>query len=237
MKWRAELGVRAEIASNIHEEGTANGEFMFLTEVHTTTGAYFSLLSVATVPACSRLSATATTSHRRRMPKDAIIPMWELIVVDEGGAYDGLYYGTDLGMESQTYTNEEDQGGAGMLLYMPFDVASGNLGADVESVVEAVESAGTTGQLCPGCGLSQPLQSRDHHRVLGAWRRAREDRGLQRRGPAPEQPGGRGVERGYLQDHVGRPLDHNGMQVSSGVYFYRMQAGDFAATHSMTLLK
>ena len=32
-------------------------------------------------------------------------------------------------------------------------------------------------------------------------------------------------------------VDLSGRQVSSGVYFYRMQAGDFAATHSMTLLK
>ena len=32
-------------------------------------------------------------------------------------------------------------------------------------------------------------------------------------------------------------LDLNGVQVSSGVYLYRMQAGDFVATRSMTLLK
>ena len=32
-------------------------------------------------------------------------------------------------------------------------------------------------------------------------------------------------------------LDRYGEQVSSGVYFYRMVAGDFSATHSMTLLK
>ena len=32
-------------------------------------------------------------------------------------------------------------------------------------------------------------------------------------------------------------LDSNGMSVSSGIYFYRMQAGDFVASRSMTLLK
>jgi len=31
--------------------------------------------------------------------------------------------------------------------------------------------------------------------------------------------------------------DKAGSQVSSGVYFYRMQAGDFTDTRSMTLLK
>ena len=31
--------------------------------------------------------------------------------------------------------------------------------------------------------------------------------------------------------------DKQGEPVSSGVYFYRMEAGDFSATHSMTLLK
>ena len=31
--------------------------------------------------------------------------------------------------------------------------------------------------------------------------------------------------------------DKTGSQVSSGVYFYRMQAGDFTDTRSMTLLK
>jgi hypothetical protein len=32
-------------------------------------------------------------------------------------------------------------------------------------------------------------------------------------------------------------LDASGERVASGVYFYRMQAGDFADTRAMTLLK
>ena len=231
----AELGVRAEIASNIHEEGTANGEFMFLTEVHTTTGAYFTLLgrdgTGLQQVICNRDQVTPAQNAEGRY-----IPMWELIVVDEGGAYDGLYYGTDLGMESLTYTNEEDQGGAGMLLYMAFDVASGNLGADVESVVEAVEGAGTPDSYALGAAYPNPFNPEttiefsvpgDGHVKIEVFNAA----GQLLSSLVDEE-----LSAGTYKT-MWDALDHNGMQVSSGVYFYRMQAGEFAATHSMTLLK
>ena len=153
----------------------------------------------------------------------------------ERGPWDGMYW--DSFFDITRHTEERIEGekfGAGMLLHIPYDLVSGRL--DLATGMEAVDRASIPDNYSLGAAYPNPFNP---------------ETTIEFEVPA----------QGFVQIDVFNPvgqivanllgeelspgsyrttwngLDRHGGRVSSGVYFYRMQAGDFTATHSITLLK
>ena len=123
-----------------------------------------------------------------------------------------------------------------MLLHTPYSVASAKLGEGVGTVVEAVDGAGTPDSYALGAAYPNPFNPEttiefnvpsDGFVKIEVFNTA----GQMVMSLVDEE-----LSAGSYRT-TWDAVDLSGRQVSSGVYFYRMQAGDFAATHSMTLLK
>ena len=153
------------------------------------------------------------------------------------GPYDGLIFDTRYDLQTHSYRSFEasDPRTPAMAMHVPFDIQTGRMGANV-TAVEEVEGAGTPDSYSLGAAYPNPFNPEtaidfavpadshvkidlfnaagqlvdtlvDNFKTAGAYKATWNARGF------------------------------NGQRVSSGVYFYRMQAADFSATHSMTLLK
>ena len=145
-----------------------------------------------------------------------------------------MYWDTSCSIATHDFMRIEGQKfGAAMFLHIPYDLASGRLDM---TAVEAVESAGTPDSYSLGAAYPNPFNPEttiefnvptegfveiDVFNAVGQTVASLVDEELSA-----------GSYRTTWNGH-----DQAGSQVSSGVYFYRMQAGDFSATHSMTLLK
>ena len=119
--------------------------------------------------------------------------------------------------------------------HVPFDLAVGRLGAGI-TAVEADASAGTPDTYALGEAYPNPFNPEttidfsvpvDGQVSINVFNTAGQ---LVATLVDGELSAGAYKSTWNARDQVGQP-------VSSGVYFYRLQAGEFSATHSMTLLK
>jgi hypothetical protein len=154
------------------------------------------------------------------------------------GPFDGIYVSGnwDLSVNGPAPEREStDIGGFQEMFHVPFDLAVGRLGAGA-TAVEADASAGTPDSYGLSEAYPNPFNpetaidfsvpvdgyvSIDVFNTAGQLVATLVDKDL--------------TAGGYKSTWDAK--DQAGQPVSSGVYFYRMQAGDFSATHSMTLLK
>ena len=122
-----------------------------------------------------------------------------------------------------------------MAMHMGFDIQTGTLGADV-TAVEAVDGAGTPDSYSLGAAYPNPFNpetafdftiAADDHVTIDVFNSVgqRVDTLVDNFKPAGT----------YQVTWNGR--DSRGAPVSSGAYFYRMQAGDFSDVRAMTLLQ
>jgi hypothetical protein len=154
------------------------------------------------------------------------------------GPFDGIYLdgNWDLGVNGPAPEREASEIVDFLqAFHVPFDLAVGRLGAGV-TAVEADASAGTPDSYALGEAYPNPFNPEttidfsvpvDGQVSINLYNTA-------------------GQLVATLVDNQFRTgaykatwdaRDKQGEPVSSGVYFYRMEAGDFSATHSMTLLK
>ena len=250
----AETGLPAYKGNPIHEKVLAGGRGVLMTEVHSTTGSMFVLLGrdgtgIKHFYAGPKLPFAQLWSNRT-------IPAWELMIVDEdtpghaatGGKYDGIYYGSHIGLEDGLYENTAAAGedspagaccgegkGPGTLWHIGFDHATGRMGAGV-TAVEEVAAAGIPSSYSLSDAYPNPFNPEttiefnvpvDDFVKIDVFNTAGQ------------------LVASMVDDDLSAgsykatwdATDKAGSQVSSGVYFYRMQAGDFTDTRSMTLLK
>jgi hypothetical protein len=154
------------------------------------------------------------------------------------GPWDGLYVNGQLGFDGNRRLSESgDFFPPTMLMHMPFDIQTRRLGAGV-TVVEEVESAGTPDSYSLNQAYPNPFNPATTIEftvppgAAGLVKIEVYNAAGQRVAKLVEETLSAGA---YKTVWEGR--DQSGQAVSSGTYFYRMEAGDFSATHSMTLLK
>ena len=152
------------------------------------------------------------------------------------GPWDGMYWDSQIGLVEHAYAIPDGKINPGMLFHIPYDMTSGKLGMGVVTVVEAVESAGTPDSYSLSAAYPNPFNPEttieftvptDGYVKIDVFNAA----GQLVNSLVDEELSAGGYKTTW------DAVDASGQEVSSGVYFYRMQAGDFAATHSMTLLK
>lgn len=162
---------------------------------------------------------------------------WYLTIVDDGdGPYDGAYTSGHYYLITREFSAPaEGKRGPGALMYIPLDLETASLGAGA-TAVEAVESAGTPDSYSLGRAYPNPFNPEttiefsvpsDGYVEIGVYNAV----GQQVASLVDKE-----LSAGNYKT-TWDALDRSGQKVSSGVYFYRMQAGDFSATHSMSLLK
>jgi hypothetical protein len=222
----AEIGITAARGNNIQIRPDVSANAAFFTISGNDRGAHISTVGRDG----SGLFEVAFASSVGPFRPDAT---WHLTILDEGGAYDGFYYSSRV-----TNLGEREEGGFRVpteLLYIPYDLASGRLGAGV-TAVEAVASSGTPDSYSLGDAYPNPFNPEtgiefsvavDGHVRIDLYNAV----GQQVASLVDEE-----LSAGAYKT-VWDALDQSGQPVSSGVYFYRMQAGDFTDTRSMTLLK
>jgi hypothetical protein len=153
------------------------------------------------------------------------------------GTYDGLVFNTFYDIvhqEFRTYEATEPRNPA-MAMHMGFDIQTGKMGADV-TAVEEVDGAGTPESYSLGAAYPNPFNpetafdftiAADDNVRIDVFNAVgqRMDTLVDNFKPAGT----------YKVTWNGR--DANGAPVSSGAYFYRMQASEFSDVRAMTLLQ
>ncbi len=218
------------ISSNMQMAVQTNGSTLFMSSYNNERGADFSgygrdgsgLMDVILPPTIG--------------PFRPITSWFLTIVDDEGGPYDGAYTSGHYYLETRGFgPAEEGKRGPGALMYIPLDVESARLG-DGATAVEAVESAGTPDSYSLGRAYPNPFNPETTIEFSVPTVEYVEIEVYNAVGQQMASLVNEELSAGtYTTTWEG--LDRSGQQVSSGVYFYRMQAGDFSATHSMSLLK
>ncbi len=226
----AALGIQPHIGLPIHTRADRSGKVLFMTETETTHGAHFGFFGRDGTALANVVMAPGTGPFRSGPH------VWHLNIVSEGGPWDGLYVGTAMKVLTHVFDNPETgELGPGMTMFVPYDVASGRLGGGV-TAVEELESSSLPSSYSLDAAYPNPFNPEttisfavptdlrvkiDVYNVAGQVVTSLVDEEL---------------SKGAYKT-TWDALDANGQPVSSGVYFYRMQAGDFGATHSVTLLK
>ena len=225
------LALRIEPASgsNIQIQADASGHAVFLTAWGNDRGAHLSALGRDG----SGLFEVTLPSRLGPFRPDFT---WQLRIVDEeGGPYDGIYYGSALGLTSHSWDLPDGRKfGPGMLMHIPFDVASARLGPPATAIVE--RDAATPLRYTLSEAFPNPFNPEtvirfeipvavdveiEVYNVSGQKVRTLVDRVL--------------TSGAYRTTWDGR--DGRGQPVASGVYLYRMKAGTFSAVRAVSLLK
>ena len=225
-----QLRIEPASGSNIQIQADASGHAVFMTAWGNNRGADFSVLGRDG----SGLFEVTLPSRLGPFRPDRT---WHLRVVDEdGGPYDGIYYGSALGLTSHSWDLPDGRKfGPGMLMHVPFDVASARLSPTVATAIVERDAATplryALSEAFPNpfnpqtvIGFEIPVNSGveiEVYNVSGQRVRNLIDRQL--------TPGA------YRTAWDGR--DNAGQPVASGVYFFRMKAGAFSAVRSVSLLK
>ncbi len=154
------------------------------------------------------------------------------------GPFDGIYLNGSWELEANGPAPERENTeiyGFDMVFHVPFDLAVGRLGAGV-TAVEADASAGTPDSYSLSEAYPNPFNPEtaidfsvpaDGQVSINVYNAA---------GQLVATLVDKELSAGAYKS-TWDARDTQGQLVSSGVYFYRMEAGDFSATHSMTLLK
>ena len=233
------FGVPATNGQQIHARGTGNGHGMFLSEVSTASGAFVAFLG-RDGTGITELFVDPKVFPPSQNWSDRWLPSWELLVIDEGTAYDGLYYGSAMDLGNWNYGGSTRRAGAvmvgpGSMFHVPFGMAEGRMGPDV-SVVEEVAGSVVPRHYSLSDAYPNPFNPKTtiefsvpvaEHVRLDMFSAA-----------------GQLVVH-LIDDELGagsyktvwEGINSSGDRVSSAVYFYRMQAGDFVDTRAVTLLK
>ena len=229
----AKLGSRAlhiapAAGNNIKIQADAHGRAAFLTTSGNNRGAHFSVLGRDG----AGLFEVELPGRLGPFRPDVT---WHLRIVDEeGGRYDGIYYGSRFGLQSRSWEYPEDQKfGPGMLMYIPFDLASGELGPHI-TAVETGESV--PGQYALEPAYPNPFNSETLIRFQVPDRTTVEIAIYNIAGQKLRTLASGKFEAG-LHRLTWDGHDRIRRAMASGVYFYRMKAGSFLATRSLTLLK
>ncbi len=159
---------------------------------------------------------------------------WDGPNAGQRGPWDGMYWDSSYDVTRHTFERIEGQKfGAAMFFHIPYDLVSGRLDM---TAVEAVESAGTPDSYSLGAAYPNPFNPETTIGFNVPTEGFVQIDVFNTVGQTVASLVGEELSAGsYKTTWDG--LDQSDAQVSSGVYFYRMQAGDFSATHSMTLLK
>ena len=161
-------------------------------------------------------------------------------MINHGSAYDGIYSSISLNMvaiEEGVHFGNTPEGryGPKMLSNTPYDVFSGRLGAGV-TAVSANGSAGTPDSYTLGDAYPNPFNPQTSVEFAVSSDGFVKIEIFNSVGQVVASMVDQDLSAGAYTA-TWDALDSSGNQVSSGVYFYRMEAGEFTATRSMTLLK
>jgi hypothetical protein len=151
------------------------------------------------------------------------------------GKWDGLYTESEVELITlEPGQATETKFGPKAMFFLPYDSVSGTLGAGV-TAVEEVESAGTPDSYSLSDAYPNPFNPEttiefsvpsDGYVKVDVYNTA---------GQLVSSLVDKDLSAGAYKTTWDATQD--GQQASSGVYFYRMEAGDFTDTRSMTLLK
>ena len=159
--------------------------------------------------------------------------------LQEDGAYDGLYSRNAMRLETFSYGYGDDETnipyGPGTLLYTPMALSSGKLGSNATAVLEVAGETpdayslgnASPNPFNPNTVIEFTVPDGQTHVKLQVYNAT---------GQLVATLADKTLQAGtYQADWDARDL--NGQQVASGVYYYRMEAGQFVETRSMTFLK
>jgi hypothetical protein len=222
----AELGLLANLAPTVGYGADPTGKMSYGVDTHNSLGYQLTMIgrgpaglaNVEFNPATGPFSRGNNTKH--------------IQVINEGGKYDGLYIGGQ--------TAENAPGGTafpemGLANHLPYDLATGLMGAGVTAVEEngpaSTPDSYVLGDAYPNpfnpettIEFNVPSEGRvkiEIYNTAGQLVTSLVDEEL--------------TAGSYKTTWDAR--DESGALMASGVYFYRMLAGDFADTRTMTLLK
>ena len=153
----------------------------------------------------------------------------------ERGPWDGMYWDSSYDITRHSLVRiKGEKLGAGMLLHIPYDLVSGRL--DKATGMEAVDRASTPASYSLGSAYPNPFNPETTIEFTAPLDSQVRIEVFSTAGQLVATLVDGELSAGSYRT-TWNGLDRHGGQVSSGVYFYRMQAGDFTATRSMTLLK
>ncbi len=222
----AELGLVANLPATVGFGADDNGKMSYSTETHNGLGYQLAtfgrdgtgLANVEFSPETGPFNRGNNSKH--------------IDLVNDGGKYDGLYI-SGGNADSQPFPSQYPEMGMGV--FVPYDLASGSLSAD-GTAVEELGPASTPDSYSLSDAYPNPFNPETSiefsvpaigHVEIVVYNAA----GQQVASLVDEE-----LSAGSYRT-TWDALDRSGERVASGVYFYRMQAGDFADTRAMTLLK
>jgi len=233
----AEMGIEPRLSFMINIRADWTGNVAFVSETTTSEGSVASMLG-RDGTGIAHLIPSGVPGPFYQYYENNTTVVRGMDMVSENGPYDGIYYDANMSMLTREYPDPEAEElvtGPGMYMHVPVDVASGRMGAGV-TAVESVDAAGIPDSYSLSNAYPNPFNPEttiefaiptDGHVKLEVFNTAG-----QLVNTLVDQDISAGVFRNTWEAH-----SQDGQPVSSGVYFYRMEAGDFVETRSMTLLK